>query len=77
MVNVRGIEPSGVAINPARDSARQTESAAYKEDGSEEKRERRSRGGRKRPGPRRSSFFIVLARLSLRSLRSHGVISAP
>lgn len=30
MVNVRGMEPSGAAINPARDSAGQTESAGYK-----------------------------------------------
>lgn len=30
MVNVRGMEPSGAAINPARDSAGQTESAGHK-----------------------------------------------
>lgn len=62
MVNVRGIEPSAGAINPARDSAEQTESVGYGEDGSvcEEKRERRNRAKQRTTGHRHFSLFIVL-----------------
>lgn len=57
MVNVRGIELSGerAAINPARDSARQTESA-----GMEAKKSKSNIRGQKTISLKRGSWFAVL-----------------
>lgn len=59
MVNVRGIEPSGGAINPARDSAGQTESAGYSGLERTEAKKSEREGATETGNDETSPFFLV------------------
>jgi len=78
MVNVRGIEPSGGALqSTSQGTAQGKQNQRVIKRTEAKKSEREESRGQRTMESRRSSLFTILARLSLRSSRFARVISAP